>query len=392
MHYFRQLPVQLIITIFLALISGSFLSGYTVSIFYTISACFIELLFFILPFMVFAFIFRAIINIESGSLYLILLIFGGVTLSNAIALFTAYFFGSTVLPLLELKYCCDFAAKFNSDITSLFSLGLPDIIGTDKAMMIGSGAGIAISFIKNENKLRKTAQHVSIIISDAIVVFLQKVFIPILPIYVFGFCLKLSYDQALIHLFEQYGKVFAGSMALVLAYIFLLYFIGSGGSIKKAWQNLSVMAPAGLTGFSTMSSAATMPVTLKCTEETTRDRNFADLVIPSTANIHMLGDDLTIVMTALSLLTIFGHSQPDLLSFIPFVLAFCVAKLSCVGIPGASVLVVLPVLQNFLGFTPEMISVLTTIYILQDPFGTSANVMGNGAFALILQRIVRMKE
>ena len=152
------------------------------------------------------------------------------------------------------------------------------------------------------------------------------------------------------------------------------------------------MAPAGLTGFSTMSSAMTMPVTLTCTEETTKDRHFTDLIIPSTANIHMLGDDLTIVMTALSLLAISGHSHPDLLTFIPFVLAFCLAKLSCVGIPGASVLVVLPVLQNFLGFTPEMISVLTTIYILQDSFGTAANVMGNGAFALLIQRIISPKK
>jgi Na+/H+-dicarboxylate symporter len=392
MRYLKELPVQLLITILTALALGAVFDKYIVSLFYTISSLFIEILIFILPFIVFIFIFRALVNIKTGSLHLILLIFGGVTLSNSIALFVAYFFGSTFLPLLELKHCCDFAAKFNSHITSLLSLGLPNIIDTNKAMIVGIVLGILFNFIKQENKIKKGVQYFSIVLSDGIISFLQKIFIPLLPLYVFGFCLKLSYDQSLIHLFEQYGKVFAASMFLVSLYIFLLYFIGSRGNLKKTCENLSIMAPAGLTGFSTMSSAMTMPVTLTCTEETTKDRHFTDLIIPSTANIHMLGDDLTIVMTALSLLAISGHSHPDLLTFIPFVLAFCLAKLSCVGIPGASVLVVLPVLQNFLGFTPEMISVLTTIYILQDSFGTAANVMGNGAFALLIQLIISPKK
>ena len=176
-------------------------------------------------------------------------------------------------------------------------------------------------------------------------------------------------------------------MLLVAAYLFMLYFIGSAGNLRTTFINIKKMLPAGLTGFSTMSSVATMPVTLKCTKETTQDAQLTDVVIPTTANIHMLGDDLSIVMTAMALLTMFGFAPPDLIAFSLFAAAFCVAKLFCVGIPGASVLVILPVLQNSLNFTPEMITVLTTIYILQDPFGTAANVMGNGAFALIVKRL-----
>jgi len=174
---------------------------------------------------------------------------------------------------------------------------------------------------------------------------------------------------------------------LVVSYIAILYLIGAKGKVLQAVSNVQSMLPAGLTGFSTMSSAATMPVTLQCTEETTKDRNFTDLIIPTTANIHMLGDDLTIVITAMTLLSLFGMPWPDYSTFIFFAFAFSIAKLSCVGVPGASVLVVLPVLQQYLDFNPAMISILTTIYVLQDPFGTAANVMGNGAFAVIIQRI-----
>lgn len=387
MRYLKELPVQLVISILTAFLLGYVLDASVISVFYSISSCFIEILMFVLPLMVFSFIFRALANSQRGSLSLLLLIFAGVTLSNCLALTTAYVFGQTFLPLLGLSHSPDFISKFSSNVTLLFNLNLPALISTEKAMALGILAGIGVSFIKDKYAFKEKAQKGSIYCSNLITLFLQKIFIPLLPLYVFGFCLKLSYDQALVHLFQQFGKVFVLSMLLVVAYLSLLYLIGAGGNVRQALSNFKTMLPAGLTGFSTMSSAATMPVTLVCTEKTTKDRNFTDLIIPSTANIHMLGDDLTIVVTSLTLLSIFGLPWPEVTVIIPFVMAFSLAKLSCVGVPGASVLVVLPVLQKYLGFTPEMISVLTTIYILQDSFGTAANVMGNGAFALIIQRV-----
>lgn len=394
-HYLKSLPTQLILSILAAFVLGRFFDASTVVLFYTASSCFIEFLLFLLPLMVFVFIFSAIIRIKQRSLQLILFIFLGVTLSNAVALYTSFVFSSTFLPFVGLQHTPDFASRIKSTIEPLFSLHLPTLLSTDKAMLIAVISGVIISFVPEGNRVKKAAFSVITALFQAITFFLQKIFIPLLPFYVFGFCLKLSYDQALVYLFETYGKVFVISMLLLWVYIPVLYLIAARGNIKVAFNNIKTMAPAGLTGFSTMSSAATMPVTIKCTEETTKDRNFTDLVIPTTSNIHMLGDDLTIVMTSMALLIMFGHPLPDWWTFHLFAIGFCIAKLSCVGIPGASVLVVLPVLQNHLGFTPEMISALTTIYILQDPFGTSGNVMGNGALALLIQRFklgARSKE
>jgi len=384
--YLKSLPVQLIVSILAAFLIGQSVDSTMVRFFYTGSTWFVEILLFILPFMVFSFIFRAIVSIERGSTLLVLLILGGVTLSNFIALLTAYGFSKITLSMVGICQAPHFADKFTSTITPLFNFELPKFIGTDKAMLLGLVLALGANFLRHENPFKRYAQRLSVYMSDAITVFLQKIFIPLLPFYVFGFCLKLSYDNALIHLFKDYGQVFILSMLLVVLYILTLYLLAAGFNLKRCLQTLKIMTPAGLTGFSTMSSAATMPVTLTCTEQTTKDRNFTDLIIPSTANIHMLGDDLTIVMTSMALLTLCGHQVPSFGQFLFFTGAFCIAKLSCVGIPGASVLVVLPVLQHFLGFSPEMISILTTIYILQDPFGTAANVMGNGAFALLIQR------
>lgn len=392
-NYLKSLPVQLILSILLAFLLGEYLSSSTVSIFYTLSSAFIEFLLFVLPFMVFSFIFSAMMNIKgSQSFKLVGIIFLGVFASNAAALYVSYFCSTTVLPAIGVSYSPDFFEKFHSSIEPLFRLNLPSLLGTDKAMMIALALGLLMGIVSDANKVKIGLNRAIGKLGDIITLFLNKVFIPVLPLYVFGFCLKLSYDKALMHLFGAYGKVFLVSMVLVAAYLLFLYVLAAGGNFKTAWRNIKGMAPAGLTAFSTMSSAATMPVTLRCTEKNTNDRPFTDVIIPTTANIHMLGDDLTIVMAGMALLTMFGLPIPDIAAFSLFVAAFCVAKLSCVGIPGASILVVLPVLQNSLGFSPEMVTVMTTIYILQDSFGTAANVMGNGAFALIVHRFFKPQE
>lgn len=389
MFFLKKLPVQLIISIVSALCLGQLFPLFYISLFYSISSALIEILISILPLMVFSFIFRALIETKSNSLLLLLTIFIGVTASNCLSLLIAYFFGLNFLPMIGLTHSPEAITKFTSEVSTLFTFKIPSFIGTEIAMFLGMVLGVLLSFVSHENTVKQKIERLSKNLNHAIALFLNKIFTPLLPLYVFGFCLKLSYDGALTHLFQSFGKVFILSMVLVFLYLYLLYFIGSGFNLQKTASNVKMMSPAGLIGFSTMSSAATMPMTLLCTEKMTKDRHYTDLIIPSTANIHMLGDNLTIVMTAMALLSIFGHSWPDLLSFLPFVMACSIAKLSCVGVPGASVLVVLPVLQSYLGFTPEMTTVLTTIYILQDSFGTAANVMGNGSFALIIQSLYK---
>lgn len=388
-NFIKSLPVQLVISITLALILGSYFDSSVVALFYTLSACLIDVLLFILPWMIFAYIFTAITQIEQKSVFLILIIFLGITVSNLLSIFTAYFFGSSLLPLLGLQHSAELATKLQSTIAPYFRLNLPTLISTGTAMVAAVVSGIIISFIPNENAFKNKMKGVVSYLTQGITFFLKKIFIPLLPIYVFGFCLKLSYDKALVYLFHSYGKAFLLSFAIIWIYIPLVFFVAARGNLSNALSHLKKMIPAGLTGFSTMSSAATMPVTLKCTEEATEDKNFADLMIPTTVNTHLLGDNITLTIGSLALLTIFGMQQPDFSTFVVFAFAYSMAALSCVGIPGGTVLIMLPVMQNFLGFTPEMLSAITTIYVLQDPFGTTANVVGNGGFALLIQRIFR---
>jgi Na+/H+-dicarboxylate symporter len=84
-----------------------------------------------------------------------------------------------------------------------------------------------------------------------------------------------------------------------------------------------------------------------------------------------------------------GFSMPSLELYMMFALYFCLAKFSTAAVPGGGVIVLLPVLQSHMGLTPEMASLVATIYILQDSIFTASNVMGNGAFAILSHHFVK---
>jgi Na+/H+-dicarboxylate symporter len=77
-------------------------------------------------------------------------------------------------------------------------------------------------------------------------------------------------------------------------------------------------------------------------------------------------------------------AEPSFFVYGVFALYFVLAKFSVAAIPGGGILVMLPILEKYLGFNAEMMSLITALYILFDPVITCANVMGNGAFSMIL--------
>ena len=83
----------------------------------------------------------------------------------------------------------------------------------------------------------------------------------------------------------------------------------------------------------------------------------------------------------------FGVAEPGLLNYLIFAGYFVLAKFSVAAVPGGGILVMLPILERYLGFDPVMLSLITALYILFDPIVTSANVLGNGCFAMGLSRV-----
>lgn len=379
----KSLPLRLALCILFAYLFGNQLSEPTIRFLYTISCVLKEILMTVLPIMIFSYIFAAIVSLERNAPILIVFILVMVVLSNALVTFTSYGIGATILPLITMSEGGVIA--LNSQMTSYFSLGIPQIISSNKAMISGMVLGLIFCYLKMP-KVTKFADKLQNLVN----LFLKKCFIPVLPLYVLGFVLKMQYEGELSILLQNYAQVFILICISLIAYVFLMYFIGSGCSWNKCKQNLKNMAPAGLTGFSTISSAVPVPLSIVATEQNTQDKQFSRLIIPATVNIHMIGHGVSIPITALTILMLSGQPVPSLETFAIFVMYFCIAKFSATAVPGGGIIVILPFLQSKLGFTPEMSSIIIMLDILQDAILTIGNVMGNGGLAIIAHRVQKM--
>ncbi len=379
----KSLPFQLILSILLAYVLGNYLDLELVRGFYGLSCLLKNLLMFVLPVVIFSYISTAIISMEQRGPILIISILLLVCLSNLAAVFTSYGVAQALLPWLTQGKLVQ-ANIDGTAITPLFEFSLPQLLSPGKAMMIGMVTGLLLS-MSDFPKIRQ----IIISVRDSITQGLRKGFIPLLPIYVFGFVLKMQYEGNLVQLFENYGQILLLIIGLIVVYVALLFGFGTQFRPQAMIQAIQNMIPAGITGFSTMSSAATMPVTLTATEKNLNDAQFTNFVIPTTVNIHLLGDALGIPLLGMAILVLSGHPLPDLSSYLIFSAFFCLAKFSTAAIPGGGVIVLLPTLQEHLGLTTEMTSLVATLYILQDCLFTGSNVMANGAFAMICHRVLK---
>ena len=77
----------------------------------------------------------------------------------------------------------------------------------------------------------------------------------------------------------------------------------------------------------------------------------------------------------------------DIAQFSGFILMLGVMMVAAPGVPGGAIMAALGVLQSILGFTAEQQAVMIALYITMDSFGTACNVTGDGAIALVVDRI-----
>ncbi len=379
-----SLPVRLVIAVALAFVLSHNLEITTVSYFYSISVVLKDLLMLLLPFVVFSYLSAAILSLQNQALTLILGVFGMVVVANIITVFTAYGVAQTMLGFL--KPICFDGACADDTITAFWRLPHPSFFSSANAMILGLVTGVIGSLTKSTITVN-TVNTIKIWATRG----LNLAFIPFLPVYVFGFVLKIGFEGALSTLATAYAPVFFLSLLTIQACLLFWYAVGCNGNLKETFTAMGNMLPAWLTAFSTMSSDATMPVTIKCVEKNLKNPALTNFVVPATANIHMLGDGINITLTALALLVMSGLPMPGLTTFLSYAGAFVIVKFSGSGVPGGGMIVLLPVVEQQLGLSSELTSLLATLYILQDSLMTASNVAGNGALALIANKLFASK-
>ena len=151
------------------------------------------------------------------------------------------------------------------------------------------------------------------------------------------------------------------------------------------------MLPAYFTALGTQSSAATIPVTLGQTIKNGVSKDIAGFVIPLCATIHLSGSTLKIVACALALMIMQGMPYTFGM-FVGFIFMLGITMVAAPGVPGGAIMASLGVLSSILGFGESEQALMIALYIAMDSFGTACNVTGDGAIALIVDKLFKTKN
>lgn len=139
------------------------------------------------------------------------------------------------------------------------------------------------------------------------------------------------------------------------------------------------------TGFSTSSSSATLPTTMRvCEEDFKISREITGFVAPLGATMNMNGTSLFEGVTALFLAQVFGV-QLGLGAQIGVVVLATISAIGVAGVPGGSIPLLMVLLGTF-GVPPEGIAIILGIDRLLDMCRTSVNVVGDLAAAAFVAR------
>ena len=253
------------------------------------------------------------------------------------------------------------------------------------ALIIAFVMGLGISFFEAPI-LKKGFDEFRDIIAKTIEVAL----IPILPLYIFSIFLNMSFSGQAWRIISVFVAIIGVIFVMHIFLLVLQYCVAGAIAHKNPFKALYNMLPAYFTALGTSSSAATIPVTLKQVKRNGVSDGIAGFVVPLCATIHLSGSAMKITACAVALLIMQGGAI-DLGQFTGFILMLGVMMVAAPGVPGGAIMAALGVLQSILGFTAEQQAVMIALYITMDSFGTACNVTGDGAIALVVDRIYDKK-
>lgn len=150
-------------------------------------------------------------------------------------------------------------------------------------------------------------------------------------------------------------------------------------------RHFRAMLSALLTAFSTASSSATLPVTIRCVSKNSGvSKKTTGFVLPLGATINMDGTALFECVAVLFLAQAYGVDL-SMAQQITVVLLALLTSIGVAGIPSAS-LVAIVLILGVVGLPAEAIGLLLVVDRVLDMFRTATNVFGDSCGAVIVAR------
>ena len=197
----------------------------------------------------------------------------------------------------------------------------------------------------------------------------------------------MTYVGQVFSILTVFIKIIGIIFAIHIGILMLQFTIAGGFAHRNPFKLLWTMMPAYFTALGTQSSAATIPVTLAQTRKNGVSEDIAGFTVPLCATIHMSGSTLKIVACALALMIMQGMPY-DFWQFFGFISMLGITMVAAPGVPGGAIMASLGLLQSMLGFNQESLALMIALYIAMDSFGTACNVTGDGAIAIIVDRLL----
>ena len=382
---------RMILGILVGILVGLYLPDWFVRITITFSSIFGAFLNFIIPLMILAFVTKGIADLGEGAGRLLGVTVGLAYMSTLIGGSLSYFMANAIFPgFISPEQVAAIQDSEGLTLEPYFEVPITPFFDVTSAIIFAFMLGISISWLR-KTKQGEVLYHAVSEFNIVITKVLGTAIVPLLPFFILGNFAKMAKSGSVFAVLSIFWKIFLCVIALHLLYVSVLFIISGSYTGKNPFTMIKNQVRGYLTAVGTQSSAATIPVNLQCAENNGVSREIGDFVIPLGATVHMPGSMITITACTFTILTMYDmpHSYGLILRLIAIL---GIAMVAAPGAPGGAVMSALPFLP-VVGISPEstMASLLITLYLTQDSFGTACNITGDAAIACIVNKISGFK-
>jgi Na+/H+-dicarboxylate symporter len=351
----------------------------------TLSKLFSSFLLFVIPLMIVAFVTMGIADLSQGAGKL-LGITGGISYGSSLVCGSlAFIVAINLFPSFMTASALEAIGDPEAGMLApYFTIPLTPIMDVTGAVVLAFILGLCISANRDQmNALYEPIADFSKIINSV----LKTAIIPLLPLYICGTFVNMTVSGQTFTILNLLWKVFLTVIILHLSYLLVMFLVSGAISKKNPFMLIKNQVPGYLSAIGTQSSAATIPVNLKCAEADGVSREIRNFVIPLCANIHMAGSMITITCCVTAVLLMYNMPL-NLGIIVPFIMTLGIAMVASPGAPGGSIMTALPFLP-MVGVASDsaIASLLIALYITQDSFGTACNVSGDNAISVVIETI-----
>ncbi len=374
---------RLIIAIVLGIVFGAYMPEVVVRSLATFNGIFGNFLGFVIPLIIVGFVAPGIGDLGNNAGKILFLTVVIAYVSTLISGTVAYTVDTAIFPRI-IQEGSMLASATNPEealLAPYFKIDMPPLMGVMSALLIAFILGIGMAVI-NSKSLNSVMHEFQSIIEKLI----SAVIIPLLPVHICGIFANMTHAGEVQMIMSVFLKVYVVIIALHFAIILFQYTVAGAVAKVNPFKAIRNMIPAYLTAIGTQSSAATIPVTLRQTLENKVSPRVAQFVIPLCATIHLSGSTITLTSCAIAVMMLHGM-QFSFASMFPFIIMLGITMVAAPGVPGGAVMAALGVLESMLHFDPNMLTLMIALYLAQDSFGTACNITGDGAIALIVDKM-----